>query len=877
MGRRRPRNIEKAAPRQLAPAATFTAEQVAALANAMNSNSTAPATPLPRLDPMVPFGPGRPLIPATIDPVREDTGRPEPRIYEYPVTINLPGMTDRLVPWKVLRDASEIPVVRDCIRIRKNEVSSLEWDIVVSKRAAQAMRRTDPGMSSVQVERAMRDRLAPEVDRLMTFWQQPDWQQGENFVAWVTKLLEEHLVLDAAVIYPFRNRGGDRPGLRILDASTIKVLADHLGGRPAPPSPAYQQILWGFPRGEYTADVDPDSGSVINGYDSDRLIYRRKEVRTITPYGFSAVEQALQDVDLYLRRMEWDKAQYTDGVQPAGWIKNLGVESWTPQQLQEYSRAFNDLYAGQTMQRMRYQLLPPGLEPMDTVDIPEKYKPDYHLHLIKLVAMHFDVTLAELGFTEAKGLGGASYHEGQENVQHRKGTNPTLVWLQSLITEISRIHLGMPPELEFKFLGLDAEDQAAADEVLDKQLKDGRITWNEAREEMGRAPYDFDEANMPAIQMNRGVVFLEGASQLAPPGRQIEAPGPLKASEETAGAVPGDAKKTELAQYWKWHRNGHSTNRRFAVKHLTAGDLEAQGIDPATVTKAGRSGPKAPAGLVWPAWEKDQETAAYWAGRISQAFAGINLRRIAELWVQARKGAGFHLVESGGMHGSPNLTVLRTAPDLTKASDAEIWLASLNVTVTNELGVVLEGVYTDGYYLGTVSAEHAIATLQGAAAAKVDWGQWQPGNSAAARAVAGDGLQQLLQQADVTIKSVAGNRMHELADRLAVGLDNGDSVDTIADSLSDVLTDARWASLVAVTETSRAVTFASQQTYMANGVRQNSWMAASSACQLCLRNEEASAVPVGANFPSGVAGPPAHPACRCSAAPVIDVDDFRIH
>lgn len=525
--RRRPRDLTKAAPRvggAVTPAAVFTAEQVAALLGSQTLNA-GPVTPLPRA-PQALFGPGVPIFPAAIDPPRDDgSGRPEPRIYEYPVSINLPGMTDRLVPWKVLRDAAEIPVVRDCIRIRKNEVATLEWDIVVSKRALQQYRATSPDTSSVTIKRELRAKLDPEVARLVEFWQQPDFQQGETFVEWAGKALEEHLVLDALCVYPFTDRGRSRVGLRLLDGSTIKVLLDATGGRPMPPHACYQQILWGFPRGEFIADTTP-TGEIINGYSADRLIYRRREVRTHSPYGMSAVEQALQDIDLYLRRLEWSKSQYTDGVAPAGWFKNSGLESWTPQQLIDYSRAFNDLYSGQTMERMRYHMLPPGIEPVtNDADVAEKYKPDYDLHLIKLVAMHFDVSIAELGFTEAKGLGSSGYHEGQERVQARTGTNPTLSWLQSVLTDISRAHLGMPPELEFRFQGLDADEAESVDAALERQLRSGRITWNEAREETGRTPYSFAEADMP--MMMGSPTFLEGSS--APP----EVPG------ADGGAPPG--------------------------------------------------------------------------------------------------------------------------------------------------------------------------------------------------------------------------------------------------------------------------------------------------------------------------------------------------
>ncbi len=380
----------------------------------------------------------------------------------------------------------------------------------------------------------------------------------------------------------------------------------------------------------------------------------------------------------------------------------------------------------------------------------------------------------------------------------------------------------------------------------------------------------------------RGMVFLEGASALSADGaivipsgtEQVGGPGSHaahaadaadvaaadNATEDDAGADTEDltdAQKSELAQYWKWQRNGHTTGRRpFALKHLSLNDIVRQGINPDTV-KAGGVVPKDSAGRAWPAWEKDQETADYWARRISQAFTGINFRRIAELWLQTHS------------------KYIR--PDVTKTPDAVTWLASLNLTVAADLGAVLQGVYADGYYIGMVSAQHAIDGIHGEVSQKVDWGTWQPGNDAAARAVAGDGLEQLLQRTDVVIKSVAANRMTELADRLAVGLDNGDSIETITSSLSDVLSDLTWARTVAMAETSRAITFASQQQYGANGIRFNTWMAAGSACEYCLRNEEAGPVAVGASFPSGSPGPPAHPNCRCAVAPYLDMNDLRFH
>ena len=503
-------------------AQTYTAQQVAALMNAGAApQTTGSFNPLPRLDPQVAFGPGIALIPAAIDPARRDTGRPEPRFTEYPASSNLPGVTDRLVPWKVLRDAASAGgIPRRCIQIRKDEITTLEWAITISKAAVAKAQADSPSSSRADVEADLRKRLGPEIARCSAFWERPDPGQDEDWTDWVGKLLEEHLVLDALAIYPRKSYVGALHSLEIVDGSTIKVLRDYRGGKPLPPQPAYQQMLWGFPRGEYIADVDVD-GNILNGYAPDTLIYKRRNVRTETPYGFSAVEQCLEDLDVWLRRRAWIRAEFTDGTVPSGLLRNLGANTWTPQQVLEYETALNDAWSGQTLERHRMRILPPGFELESQPDVAERYRPEYDLFLLKQLASHFATTIAELNFTEAGGLGSSGYHEGQADIKDRNATMPTYRWIQGLITGISHRHLGMPRELEFRILGLEVEDEAAADTVADARVKGGRMTFNEDRDRLGLPRYAFAEADMPIVVTSRGVIFLEGASKQAPPGETV--------------------------------------------------------------------------------------------------------------------------------------------------------------------------------------------------------------------------------------------------------------------------------------------------------------------------------------------------------------------
>lgn len=589
---------------------------VQALTAAMQQ--TREGTPLARPEEWVgsTFGPGWPLVPEPLDAVLP-TGQPEPRISEYPVSVNIWGSRDRqVVPWETLKKAAETPLFRTCIEIRKKEIASLDWAVSVSKSAI-AERAKNEGRAEHDIEKELRNKYKDEIHRATDFWSMPDRRNGRDFSTWISLLLEEHLTWDAMAVYPRKTYGGELLDLMIIDGSTIKCLRDEQGGRPEPPAPAFQQVLYGFPRGEYTADTTNVDGltMVPGALSAAQLIYERRVHRSWTPYGFSPTEQALLDGLLWQKRFQWMIAEYTEGAQAVEWLVNKGTSDWTPRQVLEYERALNDRLGGKTDERYRNPLLPPGIEPVTSPSTPERYKPDYDLFILKLVAAHFDVTIAELGFTEPGGLGSAGYHEGQADVQWRKATLPDTRWLQGLLTRIQTQHLETPPEIEFNFLGLEDEDEAAADAVADARTKRAVMTLNEDRARIGLPAYTFAEANMPMMQTARGVVFVEGASEQAPPGVMIEptsqqlpnsgdttaigaAPAPKQGP--TSVKPPGNTAKAalELVTWRTWERKHAEPERPFNFEYMTA-DLAAE-LDPSLLTdtraelaKASGPGPKA--------------------------------------------------------------------------------------------------------------------------------------------------------------------------------------------------------------------------------------------------------------------------------------------
>jgi uncharacterized protein with gpF-like domain len=88
-------------------------------------------------------------------------------------------------------------------------------------------------------------------------------------------------------------------------------------------------------------------------------------------------------------------------------------------------------------------------------------------------------------------------------------------------------------------------------------------------------------------------------------------------------------------------------------------------------------------------------------------------------------------------------------------------------------------------------------------------------------------------------------------------------VDTVAASLTDWVSADR-AELIAHTESARAVSVATVDSYRVNGIAQWDWVVSAGACPVCLDREASGPYGLGADTP------PAHPRCRCSASPHVD-------
>lgn len=191
------------------------------------------------------------------------------------------------------------------------------------------------------------------------------------------------------------------------------------------------------------------------------------------------------------------------------------------------------------------------------------------------------------------------------------------------------------------------------------------------------------------------------------------------------------------------------------------------------------------------------------------------------------------------------------------------WLKRRAINLVSPIGRSILGAREDGWTIGEYAADDATGNTP---EKPIDWAKWKPGTRTAAQH--GAALRGLLDDAGVTIKSVAQHRFDDMAKILADSLDAGDSVDELAAKLRPVLRDPQWAHMIAQTETSRAISAAAHEMYSHYGITKMSWaVAADDACALCLANEAAGLIGIDDRFPSGDAFPPGHPRCRCVCVP----------
>lgn len=482
------------------------------------------------------FGPMDPIVAMPINPPREDTHRPDPRRFEAPVGWNLPSTPGegKLAPFAMLRSlADTYSVARACVDKRKQEIIALDWDIVPTDEAEQALMGDESARSDWEKRRAT----------VKEFFSHPDSDRAKypTFGAWLNALLEDRFVIDAVAVHlvPPRKKGAgpfgsDLASLDLLDGSTVKPLLDINASTPKPSAPSYQQYLYGVPRVDMMSPLTEEDlealDEPVGDFRADQLIYMRETPRDQSPWGFSCIEKALLPISIGLARQQYQQAYFSEGSIP-GMFLTPGPDISTPQQIRQLQDALNA--AVDLGMKHRIIVLPPGskAEPMKPVPLADQFDE----WIISQVSMPFGLTPMDLGVTpRVSAVQTPSESRQLSEINTDKGSQtriePVCADLKAVVFDYVIQQVFKQKDMQFSW-GLT--DRGKNRQLLIDQgvelVKVGGKTLDELRIDLGDTPYGLPESSVPLVYTATGAVPLQAAAPetALPPG------------QSPAGAQPG--------------------------------------------------------------------------------------------------------------------------------------------------------------------------------------------------------------------------------------------------------------------------------------------------------------------------------------------------
>ncbi len=412
------------------------------------------------------FGPFQPLAPMA---PAEVAGRQ----LDYPVGYNLvtTPRAEEPITFAQLRGlADSYDLLRAVIETRKDQMERLTWNV-------RSRDRPRGGASTGDDD--------PRIAAIEEFFRLPD---GVHFWStWLRQLLEDLFVIDAAALYVRRNRGGKLFALELIDGATIKRLIDADGRTPAPPDPAYQQVLHGVPAVDYT---------------TRDLIYRPRNPRTHKLYGYSPVEQVVMTVNIALRRQVFQLGYYTEGNVPEALIGT--PESWSPQQIRDFQQYWDALLEGNLAARRHAKFVPGGVAKTFIPTKDAELKSAYDEWLARIICFAFSIS--PQAFVDHMSRATA---ETAQATALSEGLAPVQQWVKQLVDHVIITEFAAP-DLEFQWQDDRETDPAKTASVAQVYVTHGIKTVNEARQDIGLDAVE--GGDVPLIFTGAGAVPLTQAA-----------------------------------------------------------------------------------------------------------------------------------------------------------------------------------------------------------------------------------------------------------------------------------------------------------------------------------------------------------------------------
>ena len=389
------------------------------------------------------FGPGRPL-----NPIWGYSRRP--RGFDYPAGVNIttqPRAAYNRPSFDTLRAIiNAYDIAQTCIAHKIDSLRSMDLQFKPSDVSEGDV---DLPMKAARAALESPDRELP-------------------FDLWLAKFMDGVFRYDAGCLYRRRNRAGQVIGLEVVDGTSVTPYIDEHGRKPAPPAPAYAQIIKGIPWDDLT---------------TDDLIYAPFRPQTDSPYGLAPIETILLTANNDLR-FQWHMLNYfTAGSMPAGFL-TAPTNATTPDQVAEWQAYWDAFMIGDQEAIRQIKLVESTMKFSQARDA--TFDENFQLALIRRTCAAFGVVPNDLGLTMDVNLANG---ETQMDVQFRVNDRPVQRFVEKLLTNYLQRDLGLPVKVEFDD-GQEKEDRLTEAQAWQVYIETGMASVDEGREALLGLPTD---------------------------------------------------------------------------------------------------------------------------------------------------------------------------------------------------------------------------------------------------------------------------------------------------------------------------------------------------------------------------------------------------
>jgi len=427
-----------------------------------------------------------------IDPIKEVTRDGLPKAYIPKFLYKPPFGYPRFVDLPNIRRLASMPYVDMCITTIVDEMSAIEWDIVPRE----------------GVE--LTSEIQAQIDHVKSFFENPN-SNKESFEEIRRKYIRDILEVDAGVINKVFNLKGQMVEIVARDGSTFTKNPNIFGMftdredliQESNIAQNNKEMRLMEPGWITAADAREKAAYFQYGwitgarpvpFGKKEIVWLERNPRTDSIYGRSPVEILGNTIQTLIYAIEHNLEYFNDNSIPKGIIGLEGADAdeirafqsqWKEQQRTKdsagnWKKIFHHVpIVGTTPQFTRLQFTNAELELLEG----QKW-------WAKLVWACFGVTSVELGYTEdAKGLANQIV---QSNVFKKRAINPLL-----RLEEYRINHEILPefeyPDIEFKFLTFDVDEETKKAQLYQLQLNAGYRSINEVRLDEGLDEVDWGE------------------------------------------------------------------------------------------------------------------------------------------------------------------------------------------------------------------------------------------------------------------------------------------------------------------------------------------------------------------------------------------------